>query len=72
MAQVVDGQGAWYRGPFHCLRATVASEGVMGLYKGWLAHYVRLGPHTILTFVIWEQFKVVGLRIFGEEDALPA
>ncbi len=29
----------------------------MGFYKGWLAHYARLGPHTILTFVFWEQIK---------------
>ena len=30
---------------------------VLGLYKGCTAHYLRLGPHTILTFMLWEQIK---------------
>lgn len=66
--KVVNGVGVWYTGPIDCLRATVASEGVAGLYKGWLAHYLRLGPHTVLTFVFWEQFKRVALDTFGEEE----
>ena len=47
--------GIW--GPVDCLSKVVASEGVLGLYKGWLAHYMRLGPHTVFTFLFLEQFK---------------
>ena len=30
-----------------------------GLFKGWTAHYLRVGPHTILTFVFLEQFTAL-------------
>ena len=38
---------------------------VVGLYKGWTAHYLRLGPHTVLTFMLWEQIKA-----FADEKGL--
>eukprot|EP01113_Clastostelium_recurvatum_P038068 TRINITY_DN5638_c0_g1_i2.p1 TRINITY_DN5638_c0_g1~~TRINITY_DN5638_c0_g1_i2.p1 ORF type:complete len:314 (-),score=36.33 TRINITY_DN5638_c0_g1_i2:2-943(-) len=53
----VDGSGAYYKGMTDCIVKTVRSEGFLALYKGYGAHYLRLGPHTILVFVIWEQLK---------------
>jgi len=29
----------------------------MALLKGWVPAYVRLGPHTIITFLTLEQLK---------------
>jgi solute carrier family 25 protein 34/35 len=57
--QKVDasGRGLLYNGWVDCFSKTIKAEGFLGLYKGWSAHYFRLGPHTIATFVIWEQFK---------------
>ncbi|CAM9307365.1 unnamed protein product [Ectocarpus fasciculatus] len=46
-----------YTGPLDCAVKTVSAEGFRGLYKGWTAQYFRLGPHTIYTFLFWEQFK---------------
>ena len=59
--QKVDasGRGLLYRGWVDCFSRTVKAEGFFGLYKGWSAHYFRLGPHTVATFVIWEQFKAL-------------
>eukprot|EP01127_Copromyxa_protea_P004768 TRINITY_DN14594_c0_g1_i1.p1 TRINITY_DN14594_c0_g1~~TRINITY_DN14594_c0_g1_i1.p1 ORF type:complete len:319 (+),score=34.95 TRINITY_DN14594_c0_g1_i1:34-990(+) len=54
---VVNGKGTLYTGPFNCLRRTLQEEGMKGLYKGTFANYVRLGPHTVCTFVFWEQTK---------------
>jgi len=48
---VKNGKGLLYTGPFNCLWKTVKSEGVKGLYKGTVSQYLRLGPHTVLTFV---------------------
>ncbi|KAJ2139679.1 Mitochondrial oxaloacetate carrier protein [Coemansia sp. RSA 353] len=62
--KTVNGQGALYRNPFQCFYKTVASEGVLSLYKGFLAHYLRLGPHTILMFVFVEQIKALGAQYF--------
>ncbi|KDO28150.1 hypothetical protein SPRG_06197 [Saprolegnia parasitica CBS 223.65] len=54
----VRGRGALYTGVYDCFRKTLAAEGVVnGLYKGWAAGYIRAGPHTMLGFLIWEQFK---------------
>lgn len=33
------------------------SEGVLALWKGFLPYYARLGPHTVLTFILLEQFN---------------
>jgi len=38
-------------------------EGVGGLYKGFIPNWARIGPHTIITFMIFEQLrKLVGLN----------
>ncbi|EQC40847.1 hypothetical protein SDRG_01914 [Saprolegnia diclina VS20] len=55
--KVVDGKGVLYDGVVDCFRKTFGAEGVRGMFKGWTAHYLRLGPHTIFTFVFWEQAK---------------
>jgi solute carrier family 25 protein 34/35 len=54
---VLNGRGTLYTGPFNCLRRTFHEEGFQGLYKGTFANYVRLGPHTVCTFVFWEKTK---------------
>eukprot|EP00004_Rigifila_ramosa_P001872 TRINITY_DN11870_c0_g1_i1.p1 TRINITY_DN11870_c0_g1~~TRINITY_DN11870_c0_g1_i1.p1 ORF type:complete len:279 (+),score=47.18 TRINITY_DN11870_c0_g1_i1:250-1086(+) len=46
-----------YRGPLDCLVKTARAEGVQGLFKGWLPHYLRLGPHTMLVLIFFGQLK---------------
>ena len=46
-----------YLGAADCLWKTVANEGFGGLYKGWSAHFLRVAPHTVLTFVLLEALK---------------
>ncbi|KAJ2768766.1 Mitochondrial oxaloacetate carrier protein, partial [Coemansia nantahalensis] len=57
------GGGTLYRNTAHCLYKTVATEGFFSLYKGFLAHFLRLGPHTVLMFVFLEQIKALGARL---------
>ncbi|KAI8848308.1 mitochondrial carrier domain-containing protein [Chytridium lagenaria] len=53
-----DGKsGSLYRSGLDCIVKTVRAEGISALYKGFTAHYLRIGPHTILTFVFLEQVK---------------
>lgn len=49
--------GALYKNGFDCIRKIIQVEGFSALYKGFQAHYLRIGPHTILTFVFLEQLK---------------
>ncbi|KAI9331616.1 mitochondrial carrier domain-containing protein [Obelidium mucronatum] len=52
-----NGKGALYNSAFDCIAKTIKAEGPSALYKGFSAHYLRIGPHTILTFVFLEQVR---------------
>ena len=46
-----------------CLFKTIRTEGFFGLYKGFIPNWMRIGPHTVITFLIFEQLrKLTGLK----------
>jgi len=48
-----------------CAAAIVRSEGPAALLRGWTVQYVRLGPQTVVTFVVLERLRAaVGLGGF--------
>lgn len=57
--QPVDqlGKGQLYKGFADCFSKTLKKEGVIGLYKGLGASYFRLGPHTILSLLFWDELR---------------
>jgi len=46
-----------YSGALDVLRKTIAKEGVFSLWKGFTPYYLKLGPHTILTFIFLEKMS---------------
>ena len=46
-----------YGGVADCVLRLWRTEGVGGFYRGFWSHYMRVGPHYILTFVFLEQIK---------------
>ncbi|ORY00067.1 mitochondrial carrier [Basidiobolus meristosporus CBS 931.73] len=46
-----------YRGILDCAFQTVKYEGFLGLYRGFMMNWLRLGPHTIITFLIFEKLR---------------
>ena len=58
-----SGRQTIYYGVLDCIQKTVKAEGWTALQKGWLALYLRLGPHTILTFVFLEKIRAKFLTI---------
>jgi hypothetical protein len=48
-----------YDGIVDCGRKIVEAEGLGGLYKGWAANYLRVGPHTVLSLVLWNELRRV-------------
>ncbi|KAG1716797.1 hypothetical protein ID866_395 [Astraeus odoratus] len=44
-------------GPIHVLMRSLREEGPMFMFKGWTPAFMRLGPHTVLMFVFYEQLK---------------
>lgn len=53
MNQTLDTKGrpSLYSSPGHCLRTTIAAEGLLGLYVSFWPTFMRLAPHTVLSFV---------------------
>ncbi|CAG8454908.1 2004_t:CDS:2 [Funneliformis mosseae] len=39
------------------LTTIIRKEGPLALFKGWVPAFVRLGPHTVVTFMVLEQIK---------------
>lgn len=48
---------AQYKGTFDVLLKVVKNEGFFSLWRGFIPYYARLGPHTVLTFIILEQLN---------------
>ena len=43
------------------------TEGLKSFFKGWTPAFIRLGPQTIITFVVLEQLKTWHQAFYGEE-----
>ncbi|XP_069142036.1 mitochondrial substrate carrier family protein ucpB-like isoform X2 [Argopecten irradians] len=51
-----------YTSAFDCFFKTLRSEGPLGLYKGFIPNWMRIGPHTTIAFFIFEQLRrIVGI-----------
>lgn len=52
-----------YRGTLHCMSCIVREEGVLALWRGFLPHFMRLGPWAVIFFVTYEKVKrIAGLN----------
>lgn len=52
-----QGKGLYYRGVGDCFIKIFKKEGLWGFYKGWGASLFRLGPHTVLSLVFWQELR---------------
>ncbi|MCJ1259408.1 Mitochondrial dicarboxylate transporter [Lignoscripta atroalba] len=43
-------------------------EGVSWMFRGWVPSFIRLGPHTVVTFIFLEQHKKMYRHLKGFED----
>ena len=51
---IVDGKPQ-YSGVVDCFTTVVKSEGPLALWKGFAPYFFRLGPHTIISFMLLEK-----------------
>ncbi|EPB78779.1 hypothetical protein ANCCEY_02169 [Ancylostoma ceylanicum] len=54
--KVIDGKPE-YKNAFDVWAKVIKNEGVFALWKGFTPYYMRLGPHTVLTFIFLEQMN---------------
>ncbi|KAK6359394.1 Mitochondrial dicarboxylate transporter [Orbilia brochopaga] len=55
-------------GIMHLLRETTKREGFKWVFKGLLPSFIRLGPHTVLTFVFLEQHKKIWRALYSPDE----
>jgi len=52
-----------YTSTLDCAIKTLRTEGPLGLYKGFVPNWLRIGPHTVVTFIMFEQLRrLAGIR----------
>lgn len=52
-----------YSSVFDCLVKSVKAEGVFGLYKGFLPNWMRLGPHSVISLLMYDNLCIAfGLK----------
>jgi solute carrier family 25 protein 34/35 len=62
------GKGLMYNGFVDCFLKVFRKEGVLGFYKGVGPHYFRIGPHTVLSLLFWEELRKAYEFHFGNSD----
>ena len=50
------------------LARVTREEGAAWMFKGWVPSFIRLGPHTVATFLFLEQHKKIYRQMVGAED----
>ena len=52
-----------YTSTYSCFVKILRTEGLLGFYKGLVPNWVRIGPHTTISFLIFERLRNrVGLK----------
>lgn len=46
-----------FKGLLFMTRNIIKDEGLIVLFRGWLPAYLRLGPHAMICFPLFEQFR---------------
>jgi dicarboxylate transporter 10 len=54
-----------HKGLFTHVSELVKAEGFRWMFKGWVPSFIRVGPHTILTFLFLEQHKKIYRQFKG-------
>ena len=53
---------------FDCFVKLVKNEGVFALWKGFTPYFLRIGPHTIFTFLFLEQLNKLFAKYYMKQD----
>eukprot|EP01119_Soliformovum_irregulare_P004145 TRINITY_DN15159_c0_g1_i1.p1 TRINITY_DN15159_c0_g1~~TRINITY_DN15159_c0_g1_i1.p1 ORF type:complete len:305 (+),score=66.56 TRINITY_DN15159_c0_g1_i1:92-916(+) len=57
--RVMNQKDHQYKNAIDCAGKILRSEGPFAFYKGFIPYFLRLGPHTIITFLIFEELAKV-------------
>ena len=55
--------GTKYSGSLACASDILRNDGPQGFFKGWVANFARLGPQTVITFIVYERIRsLLGMK----------
>jgi len=58
-----------YTGTINVIMKVVQNEGFLNLWKGIVPYFARIGPHTVLTFIILENInKAYKITMFERQS----
>ncbi|XP_065659708.1 mitochondrial substrate carrier family protein ucpB [Hydra vulgaris] len=61
--RIVRNKNLVYTSAYSCFVKILNTEGLLGFYKGLVPNWVRIGPHTTISFLIFERLRSwVGLK----------
>lgn len=58
-----SGKGIYYSGVIDCFIKILKTEGLYGFYKGFWPHYIRIGPHSALVLLFFDELKLFKHKI---------
>lgn len=58
----VQGKGLYYSGVWDAFVKIFQREGFWGFYKGWGPSLFRMGPHTVLSLIFWDESRRLYLK----------
>ena len=61
--RVMNDAAGRYKGPMDCFFKILRTEGPLALFKGWVPSYYRLGPHTVISLIMYEEIRrIAGIK----------
>jgi uncharacterized membrane protein YjjP (DUF1212 family) len=70
-SRVMNAEKGYYQGSLDCTLRTLRVEGPFAFYRGFVPYAVRLTPHTIITFLAFEQFNKACVWLLRKAGKLP-
>jgi hypothetical protein len=70
-SRVMNAEKGFYKNSIDCTIQTLKNEGPLAFYRGFMPYAVRLTPHTIVTFLAFEQFNKACLWALRKAGKLP-
>lgn len=64
-SRIMNQKVKMYNSIADCMVQTLREEGFRAFYKGWFPSWVRIGPHTVISFLIIEKLRfIAGVKPF--------
>lgn len=70
--RIMSASSAQGTGALSAMKEMMRTEGVVSFFKGWTPAFIRLGPHTIVTFMVLEQLKQWHEAFYSRETTVVA